>query len=309
MAYISIINWASDWASMAFNEDSTYVDILINPMREISEYKPKFGTGSGVNLAEFQKLYGNDPLYHWIGFDSHLMYAAHRASGAMTSLYRNLGTGCEHLFKSLLKDGLGLSSENIKWEYVATSEQVASLAGTDMKLVDSEDISDIAGLSEDVKQKEKKNSLDGRIDLTEITSIESRKIVEKWLGSLKNQLGITWTPIGSVFEVRQGYKSMDSKRQSADIANATQALSRQRIPVLVVFSNQIDDQLVKRYEASGWGLLRGDLAKETKKDPTRNTFAFIDQIIGFDLEAFFLRNAELIRSEIFAILETLLGSD
>ena len=291
---------------MTFKSDEEYISVLITKIMEIRDYKPKFGTGGGVDLGEFQALYGADPLYHWIGFDSDLMYAAHRASGAMTSLYRNLGTGCEHLFKSLIKDGLGLSAENIKWEYVATSEQVESLAGKSNVQPNNDDIQELSGLSEDVKQKEKRNSLDGRIDLLEITDTEKRAKVKNWLEIQRKELGISWEPLGAVFEVRQGYKSMDSKRQSADIANATQALSRQRIPILVVFSNQIDDQLVKRYRASGWGLMRGDLDPVNKTNSTVNTYAFLRDIVGFDLEQFFLRNAEKIRGEVHGVLKDLL---
>lgn len=294
---------------MTFSSDERYVDILTKKILEIRDYKPKFGTGGGIDLDEFKSLYGADPLYNWIGFDSDLMYAAHRASGAMTSLYRNLGTGCEHLFKALIKDGLGLSSENIKWEYVATSEQVESLAGKSNVQPDSEDIQELSGLSEDIKQKEKRNSLDGRIDLIEISDIKKRAKVKTWLEKQRKEAGISWEPLGAVFEVRQGYKSMDSKRQSADIANATQALSRQRIPILVVFSNQIDDQLVKRYRASGWGLMRGDLDPANIKDSTVNTYAFLKEIVGFDLEQFFLRNAEKIRSEVHGVLKDLLENN
>jgi len=43
----------------------------------------------------------------------------------------------------------------------------------------------------------------------------------------------------AVFEVRQGYKSMDSKRQAADIANAAQALTKSRLPVLVSCRNRL----------------------------------------------------------------------
>jgi hypothetical protein len=291
---------------MTFKTDEEYINVLITKIMEIRDYKPKFGTGGGVNLTEFQTLYGADPLYHWIGFDSDLMYAAHRASGAMTSLYRNLGTGCEHLFKSLIKDGLGLSNANIKWEYVATSEQVENLAVKSNVHPNNEDIQEISGLSEDVNKKEKRNSLDGRIDLLEISDLKKRAKVKEWLEIQRNEVGISWEPLGAVFEVRQGYKSMDSKRQSADIANAAQALSRQRIPVLVVFSNQIDDQLVKRYRASGWGLMRGDLNPNNLADPTINTYAFMRDIVGFDLEKFFLRNAERIRGEVHGVLKDLL---
>jgi len=109
--------------------------------------------------------------------------------------------------------------------------------------------------------------------------------------------------LGAVFEVRQGYKSMDSKRQAADIANAAQALTKSRMPVLVVMSQQIDPVLVTRYNASGWGLLRGLL---DEPDPLISTFAFFDQVLGYNLVAFFERNHDSIRTEVDGILRSIL---
>jgi hypothetical protein len=42
-----------------------------------------FGHGKkgGLTLGEFQTMYGGGPFYNWIGLDSPLMYAAHKAAG------------------------------------------------------------------------------------------------------------------------------------------------------------------------------------------------------------------------------------
>jgi len=96
---------------------------------------------------------------------------------------------------------------------------------------------------------------------------------------------------------------MDSKRQAADIANAAQALTKSRMPVLVVMSQQIDPVLVTRYNASGWGLLRGLL---DEPDPLISTFAFFDQVLGYNLVAFFERNHDSIRTEVDGILRSIL---
>jgi hypothetical protein len=47
------------------------------------------------------------------------------------------------------------------------------------------------------------------------------------------------TLTGTVFEVRQGYKSKDSKRQNADIANAATAYTKAYLPCAVILSTQI----------------------------------------------------------------------
>lgn len=45
------------------------------------------------------------------------MYTAHKASGGMTSVYRQIGIGCEKLFRTILQDCLGLSVEDSSWSY------------------------------------------------------------------------------------------------------------------------------------------------------------------------------------------------
>lgn len=297
---------------MPSGDDERYVDLLMGGIRQIRNFQPKLGTGQAVGREEFVELYMADPLYHWVGFDSPLMYAAHRTSGAMTSLYRNLGSGCEQLFKQLIRDQLGLSGDEIRWAYVATSEEVDSFAGRSEPAIDYSDIFDVARAAEETGDevptpatKGKSNTLDGRIDLMDVKVSDRVPALSGWLQRLRNEHQVEWDPLGAVFEVRQGYKSMDSKRQAADIANAAQALSRQRIPVLVVMSQQIDDVLVRRYRASGWGILRGIIGE---RDPLRSTFAFFEEVLGYDLVAFFERNHHRLRTEVDEVLRTILGA-
>lgn len=68
-------------------------------------------------MSEFQDLYQNDPFYEWFGLANPLMYAAHKAAGGMTSVYRQIGIGCERLFRAILRDCLDLSAEDVKWSY------------------------------------------------------------------------------------------------------------------------------------------------------------------------------------------------
>ena len=51
------------------------------------------------------------------------MYAAHKAAGGMTSVYRQIGIGCEELIRTILQDCLGLSAEDANWSYeIPTSD-------------------------------------------------------------------------------------------------------------------------------------------------------------------------------------------
>lgn len=110
---------------------------------------------------------------------------------------------------------------------------------------------------------------------------------------------------GIVLEVRQGYKSKDSKRQNADMANAAEAYTQGYIPILMVMSSQIDDDIVERYERGKWLVLRGILSN----DPLTSTFAFMAHVVGYDLASFFERNADVIREFTRGVLESLLKAN
>jgi hypothetical protein len=219
--------------------EERYFDLFVTALRACAQYKPMFGKGrkgGGFTLADFQQVYGRDPFYHWVGLDSPLTYAAHKAAGGMTSIYRQLGIGGEWVFRNVIKDSLGLSSEQAIWSY-----KIPSVAGKTRTL-----------------------TLDGRIEFEHVKDLVMRTKLEQWVddvggklllpSDMKNQIK------GVVFEVRQGYKSKDSKRQNADIANASNAYTNFYIPVLVLLSTQIDEDIASRYTEARWLLLNGTTA-------------------------------------------------
>src|SRR3954452_9039973 len=101
------------------DRDDRYFELLAASLRVCAHYKPKFGTGgdAGLTRAQFQLRYGADPFYRWVGLDSPLIYAAHKAAGGMTSIYRQLGIGGERLFRQVIRDQLGLDAEQAQWTY------------------------------------------------------------------------------------------------------------------------------------------------------------------------------------------------
>ena len=120
----------------------------------------------------------------------------------------------------------------------------------------------------------------------------------------RSKLDVQSETHGAVFEVRQGYKSKDSKRQNADLANAAAAYTQQYLPVLVVMSLQFDTDLRIRYEGAKWGVLSGSIDTD---DPYTSTYAFCRDVIGYDLAGFFERNSNVLRNEVEEIVYTLLG--
>lgn len=264
------------------SKEKQYLKTFLAPIKKCKTYRPKLGHGGsdkGFSLAEFKALYGSDPFYAWVGLDTDLMYAAHRAAGGMTSVYRQIGIGCERLFRAVLVDTTGYTDP----EFATWSYSTLTRSG-----------------------KTKNLSLDGRLELSEIKNKNVLTSVQRWITEYCADLGEVKEPSrGIVFEVRQGYKSKDSKRQNADIDNATVAWANDYLPVFAIFSSQIDSDIVLRYRNNRCGILIGT----ANGNPQASLYAFCDQILGYNMADFFKRHTGSIKTEIHDILETLLSAE
>jgi hypothetical protein len=260
--------------------DDRYMEVLRGPLRVCQGYKPKFGRGQkgGLEVAEFQELYRADEFYAWFGLDSPLVYAAHKAAGGITSLYRQIGIACERLFREILQDHLGLTPVQANWSY--------EVPGTGKKT--------------------RKLSLDGRIELGDVQDSAARDRVKAWMARATERLNVPKKTAdnlgGAVFEVRQGYKSKDSKRQNADIGNASNAYANSYLPVVVVMSSQIDGDIRERYTREQWLVLRGILGGSDLD----STYDFTSEVVGYDLAGFFRRNSDTLRRDVESIIQALL---
>lgn len=107
---------------------------------------------------------------------------------------------------------------------------------------------------------------------------------------------------GAVFEVRQGYKSADAKRQNADLRFAMNASTDNYLPVMVIISTQASRSVLRRYKNAKLLVMTGILSE----DDTISTYAFFRKIVGFELDAFFQRNAKAMRKRCQAVLQALL---
>jgi hypothetical protein len=265
-------------------DDPRYLETILAPIRVSANYKPKFGQGlgAGYSLEQFRGLYQADPFYSWFGLDNPLMYAAHKAAGGMTSVYRQIGIGCEKVFRQVLTDALGVSSEAARWSYQVTG----------------------------ANNKPRMLHLDGRVPVAEIPEAAARVRFQGWMKEAASGVGVSDAIFGAlsgtVFEVRQGYKSKDSKRQNADIANAATAYINGYLPCAVILSTQIDGDILSRYRSEQWSVLTGLVGLN---DPLRSTYDFMRDIVGYDLAGFFSRNSETLRQEIDTVLRALLTPD
>lgn len=265
------------------DKDKEYLAFILDAVRVCANYRPKLGhgAGAGYSLQEFQETYRNDPFYSWIGLDNPLMYAAHKAAGGMTSIYRQIGIGCERLFCKVLQDSLGLSAEDVKWSYTVKKGR-----GRTRTL-----------------------SLDARIPTDAIRDPKAKAAVHNWIAQSAKELEVhdrvAASLQGIVFEVRQGYKSKDSKRQNADIANAATAYTKGYLPCAAILSLQIDDDIALRYRNEKWILLTGSIAENS---PHKSLYSFMREVIGYDLAAFLEQHSAVLKAEINSVLTQLLAA-
>lgn len=232
------------------------------------------GGGADVDLDGFTALYGADPLYHWLGFDSPLMFAAHKAAGGMTSLYRQLGIGSERLVRAVLRDELELNDEQVRWSYEFPY-------GGAVRLI----------------------TLDGRVEVDDVKDAHAKERLKTWMRAQQKVLKISVPLRGVVLEVRQGYKSADSKRQNGDLASSVQAIGHGYLPVLTIMSTQMNATVRQRYITGRWAVLTGTAGSD---DTMTSTFAFMRDVVGYDLAEFFQRNADKLRSGVNDVLSQLL---
>ena len=180
---------------MNLTDDDPYLrSVFLTPVQKCALYRPAFGQGKagGLSLKDFQTLYGADSFYAWLGLDNPSVYAAHKAAGGLTSVYRQIGIGSERLFRAILNRSLELSDPQLEWRY-----EYSKPDGT-------------TGI----------HTLDACLKLADLTTDKATRLAN-WLQSAQQAVGGSSSgairPRGAVFEVRQGYKSADSKRQNADL--------------------------------------------------------------------------------------------
>lgn len=266
-------------------EADHYDDVLfaafIEPIRKCASYVPAFGQGrsEGLDYPAFQVLYGGDPFYAWLGLNDASVYAAHKAAGGLTSVYRQIGVGAERLFRAVISQELGLRGDELNWSYEYQKPD----------------------------GKQGVHTLDARISRENLDGDKLSRFTE-WLETSKALVaqpsGGMAQLEGAVFEVRQGYKSADSKRQNADLRYGVRAYQAGLFPVFAIMSSQVSEPVMKRYQSDGMLVLTGVLAD----DPAVSTFAFFDQVVGFDLVAFFERNKARLKSEVTTIMAKLLSA-
>ena len=255
--------------------------IIENTLSVCDRYKPKFGVGKskGLSFDQFREIYSSDAFYSWFGLSSSRVYATHKAAGGLTSIYRQIGTAMERIFRLVLKEQLDVTEDDCTWKYSPpNSNRVLKL--------------------------------DGRIELEQLkkTAKVRKRRVRQWLEKATEKIHLQHRGIpfrGVVFECRQGYKSKDAKRQNADLDNATSIIGHNYLPCIALFSRQMDSDIAERYIQHHWLLLKGTL-DGTSLD---SVYVFMREILDYDLADFFERNQSRIIRQMDSILEKILQAE
>lgn len=258
---------------------ASYVEDFLRPLRLCLNYKPTFGTGRPIGDLEFIEIYGEDFFYSAVGLSTHEIYVAHKAAGGLTSFYRQLGIACEVLIRSVLIHELGIPQESVNWNYILASEG----------------------------SKDSILTLDARVAPAEVPDEGRREIIRNWLLNAAESAGIPPNIAselkGAVFEVRQGYKSADSKRQNADLRFGIHALKSGYLPCVLVFSGQVSEVVIRRYRHAGLFILMGS----SRPDINMDTRDFFRDVIGWDLVKWLEVHGDVIRSELSHIIRYLIS--
>lgn len=267
-------------SSAGAHSDDELVEVFLAPVRLSARYRPAFGqaaTGEGMDLSGFQALYGGDAFYTWLGLDDPTVYAAHKAMGGLTSVYRQLGVGSERLLRAILVGVLGLSADQLNWSYSYIKDN----------------------------GKEATHSLDARVEVQHLSNRDGNRFGD-WLKLTASTLPMPSSgvaePVGLVMEIRQGYKSADSKRQNADLRFGMRAYQANLLPAVVVMSSQVSAPVIRRYRADGMLVLTGGVHGSSAE----STFTFFREVVGFDLAAFLQRNSARLKEEVTAVVSALL---
>ncbi|HXJ92153.1 MAG TPA: hypothetical protein VMT20_04645 [Terriglobia bacterium] len=238
--------------------------IIRDHLAKISGYEPSHGRNKKERVPKdkLRELFSHDPLYSIFGLDSPEYVSATLGGGTVTSIHRKIGDLYEECVREIVKASLSLKPAEVRYVgHIASGAQ----------LID--------------------RSLDCFIPLDRLPGPE-----EKRLRSLAGAGFQSLAPkptvrvVGIGFEVRHCYQSADSRRAQADDAMAMQCGVSGILPVMLVFCNQSNRQILRRYTRI-WYVTEG-----------MDSYNMVKEISGFDFYGFLLAHREEYRKPVIDAL-------
>jgi hypothetical protein len=221
---------------------------ILGHLSRLDTYTMKKGRAKEEIVTEFQR----DPLYSLFGLDTPEYVGAILAGGTITSIHRKIGDLYEESVRLIIRHMLGLPADLPRFAATITSGDV-----------------------------DEHRTIDAHIPFSEVTP-DTRERLQSLAES--EVLSITRAPkieiIAMGFEVRHCYQSADSKRIQADEAMARFLLLSGYPPVMLIFCQQSNRQIIARYTGT-WLVKEGMQAYQT-----------LAEMSGFDFYNFLLSNKD-----------------
>ncbi len=239
-------------------------DLTMEHLAKLAEYVPGQIKKKGTRDA-LLRAYQQDPVFSIFGLDSIEYLCATLAGGTVTSIHRKIGDIYEACIKTIFMHVFKQSADNVTYGAVIRSGD-----------------------------EQENRSADAYLQFDRLDSA-SRKRVSTYCQTVVATL--TDNPqiklVGVGLEVRHCYQTGDSKRTQADEAMARHLLLSGILPVMPLFCNQSNPDIVNRYK-SVWIVKQGHEAYDLVK-----TFT------GFDFYDFLQRNREDFRLPVIELLRSL----
>ncbi len=245
--------------------DQRLYDIAMFHLSKLDAYVPGPVKKAGGTKRHLIKRYRSDPLFSVFGLDSPEYVAATLGGGTATSIHRKIGDLYEACVKEIFVCKLNQAPEKITYNAVIRSGDV-----------------------------EETRSADAYLQFDRLPA-RARSRVERYcageLHRLTNNPQVTLIGVG--MEIRHCYQTGDSKRTQADEAMARHFLVSGILPIMPLFCNQSNPQIIQRYR-SVWVVKEG-----------MDSYEMIRVFSGYDFFDFLKRNKRSLKKPVIGMLRSL----
>ena len=245
--------------------DQQLFEIAMFHLSKLDAYTPGPVKKAGGTKEHLIRRYRSDPLFSIFGLDSPEYVAATLGGGTVASIHRKIGDLCEACVKEILIRKLNQTPEQITYSATIRSGDAEETRSADAYL-QFDRLPD-----------------DARVRVEQYCARELRK--------LTHNPQVTLLGIG--MEIRHCYQTGDSKRTQADEAMARHLLVSGILPIMPLFCNQSNPEIVKRYR-SVWVVKEG-----------QESYEMVRILSEYDFLDFLRRNKRWLKKPVVKTLRSL----
>lgn len=245
--------------------DRRLLDIAMTHLAKLDEYVSGPVKKAGGAKRDLIRRYRSDPVFSIFGLDSPEYVAATLAGGTITSIHRKIGDLYEACVREILMSRLNQTAAEITYNATIRSGDAEETRSADAYL---------------------------QFDrLPDGARSRARRYCVDELGNLTDKPQITL--VGVAMEIRHCYQTGDSKRTQADEAMARHLLVSGILPMMPLFCNQSNAQIVQRYR-SVWVVKEGE-----------ESYDMVRSLSGYDFFSFLKRNKQRLKKPVLKSLRSL----